>query len=57
MKIIVYEDLSGAFRWRAVASNGRILADSGESYVDRTNVRDALEKIAAAFEDGITIED
>jgi uncharacterized protein YegP (UPF0339 family) len=56
MKVIIYEDLSGAFRWRAVASNGRILADSAEGYLDRTNVRDAVEKIVAAFEDGITIE-
>jgi uncharacterized protein YegP (UPF0339 family) len=57
MKIIVYEDLRGEVRWRLVASNGRILADGAEGYLDATNVRDALEKIVAAFEDGITIED
>jgi uncharacterized protein YegP (UPF0339 family) len=30
MKVIIYEDLSGAFRWRAVATNGKTVADSGE---------------------------
>jgi uncharacterized protein YegP (UPF0339 family) len=56
MKVIIYEDLRGEWRWRLVAANGRIVADSSEGYVDATNVRDAVEKITAAFEDGITIE-
>src|SRR5438093_563612 len=28
-------DLGGTWRWRLVARNGRILADSGEAYVKR----------------------
>lgn len=28
----IYKDKSGQYRWRAVHKNGRILADSGESY-------------------------
>jgi uncharacterized protein YegP (UPF0339 family) len=30
-----YQDDSGQWRWRAVAPNGRIVADSGESYHNR----------------------
>jgi uncharacterized protein YegP (UPF0339 family) len=56
MKVVIYEDLRGEWRWRLVAANGRIVADSSEGYVDATNVRDAVEKITAAFEGGITIE-
>lgn len=30
-----YQDDSGEWRWRAVAPNGRIVADSGEGYKNR----------------------
>jgi uncharacterized protein YegP (UPF0339 family) len=32
MKVIVYEDESGDFRWRLVAGNGEIISDSAEGY-------------------------
>ena len=38
----VYEDASGEWRWRLVAGNGRIIADSGEGYVDRSGVVRAI---------------
>ena len=28
----LYKDPNGEYRWRFISSNGRILADSGESY-------------------------
>jgi uncharacterized protein YegP (UPF0339 family) len=31
----IYRDVRGEFRWRVRASNGRIVADSSEGYVDR----------------------
>ena len=31
-KIELYRDDDGKHRWRIIASNGRILADSGEGY-------------------------
>jgi uncharacterized protein YegP (UPF0339 family) len=35
-KLVIYKDLSGkAWRWRLVASNGRIIADSSEGYSRR----------------------
>ena len=35
MKVIVYPDRSGDFRWKLKAENGEILADSGEGYRHR----------------------
>ena len=32
-----YQDASGQWRWRAVAPNGKIVADSSESYVNRAD--------------------
>jgi uncharacterized protein YegP (UPF0339 family) len=32
MKVIVYQDESGDFRWRLKADNGEIVADSAEGY-------------------------
>jgi len=39
----LYKDMNGQWRWRYVAANGRIIADSGEGYVSRT---DCLHGIA-----------
>ena len=36
-KVEVYTDKAGEFRWRYVASNGKILADSGEGYKRKKN--------------------
>lgn len=33
--IHVYEDDAGEWRWRRVAPNGRVLADSGEGYTSK----------------------
>jgi uncharacterized protein len=32
MNVIVYEDEAGDFRWKLVARNGEIIADSAEGY-------------------------
>jgi uncharacterized protein YegP (UPF0339 family) len=42
MTYIYYLDEKGEWRWRLKASNGRILADSGEGY---KNLTDCLEDI------------
>lgn len=39
----VYEDSAGEWRWRLLAGNNRIIADSGEGYQDR---QDCLHGIA-----------
>jgi uncharacterized protein len=42
MTYMYYADARGEWRWRLKASNGRVLADSGEGYV---NLSDCLEAI------------
>lgn len=34
-KVVVYPDRAGKWRWRLVAGNGQIIADSGEGYSRR----------------------
>jgi len=41
----IFEDKGGEFRWRLRHRNGNILADSGEGYAERRNVRDAIESV------------
>lgn len=43
MKIIAYKGLgTHPWRWRLVARNGRIMADSAEGYARKQNLRRAL---------------
>jgi uncharacterized protein len=42
MKFSVYRDYSNHWRWRLKAANGRIIADSGEGYI---NYGDCLHAI------------
>lgn len=41
----VYQDKRLEWRWRMVASNGRIIADSGEGYVSKPNVLRAVKQV------------
>lgn len=41
-RLVIYQDAAQEYRWRLVAHNGRIIADSGESYTTRGNVRRAV---------------
>jgi len=45
MKFHVYQDLKGEWRWRLVADNGRIMADSAEGYVSESNVCRAISTL------------
>lgn len=40
-KFHIYEDQSGDWRWRLVAANGRIIADSAEGYTSKAGARRA----------------
>lgn len=42
----VYQDAAGEWRWKLVAANGRIMADSGEGYTRR---RDAYRALATVM--------
>lgn len=47
IKFVIYQDLRGEWRWRLVANNGRVMADSSEGYVDRNNAEIALSSIVS----------
>lgn len=44
MKYEVYQDSTDEWRWRARARNGRIVADSGESYQRRAGAYKAAKR-------------
>jgi uncharacterized protein YegP (UPF0339 family) len=33
----MYQDSGGEWRWRVVADNGKVVADSGEGYINRVD--------------------
>jgi uncharacterized protein YegP (UPF0339 family) len=45
-KTIVYQDKAGGWRWKRVAGNGEIIADSAEAY---TRMADAERAASRAF--------
>ena len=50
MKIEIYKSSAdGLWRWRAVARNGRIMADSGEGYASRRNACRAVNTFVQAM--------
>jgi len=44
-KLEFYEDDAGEFRWRLVSSNGRVVATSGEGYVNRGDCESIADSI------------
>lgn len=46
-RLVVYGDAGGAgWRWRLIAPNGKITADSGEAYVHRFDAKIAALRLA-----------
>ena len=39
MKVMIYLDVDGRWRWRVRSSNGKTVACSGESFHDRYNAK------------------
>lgn len=44
-KVVLYRDRKGEWRWRFVRSNGRTMADSGESYKRLVGAQRAAEHV------------
>lgn len=44
----IYPDAAGEFRWRLVAANGRVIADSAESYTRQGDAERAAQTAAYA---------
>ena len=51
MKIEIYEDTAGEWRWRLKAANGKIVATGGEGFVTKSNCRESVENIASTLEE------
>jgi len=48
MTYIYYKDSRDEWRWRLKASNGRILADSGEGYKSKQDCLDDIDRVKAS---------
>lgn len=51
----VYQDTAGKFRWRFWAPNSRIMADSGQGYVDRDDCVAGINTLCREAVGGLTI--
>lgn len=49
MRVEFYADASGEWRWRAVAGNERVIADSSEGYKNKADCEDGLVALATAL--------
>lgn len=56
MKFILYKDAKGEWRWRLYSTNGRIVADSGEGYVDKRDCLRGIELVRSVGAGVPTIE-
>jgi uncharacterized protein YegP (UPF0339 family) len=55
MKFQIYKAKDG-YRWRAVAQNKKILADSGEAYSTKGNAKTALKRFRQQVPDATTVD-
>lgn len=44
-EFVVYKDKVNQYRWRFIADNGKIIADSGEGYINRSDCIHGIEII------------
>jgi len=44
-KFEIYKDAKGEFRWRLVASNGQMIANSGEGYKSKDSAKDGIASV------------
>lgn len=53
----IYLDAAGEWRWRAVARNGRVVADSAEGYTQKGSAKRAAQAfIAQTIENVVWME-
>lgn len=48
MKYYIYKDTRSQWRWRLNADNGRVIADSGESYYNRQDCLNAITLVKSS---------
>jgi uncharacterized protein YegP (UPF0339 family) len=47
----VFQDNAGEWRWRLVATNGNIIADSGEGYSSKQGVKRGIRSVRRSAPD------
>lgn len=57
MKFKVYPDRRRQWRWALVAGNGRILADSGQGYLEKRHCYEGIDLIKAGVPGADTYEE
>jgi len=54
-KLQIYRDARREWRWRLRASNGRIMADSGEGYRRRASIYEAVGRVKSILTDDVPV--
>jgi uncharacterized protein YegP (UPF0339 family) len=52
----VFEDNAGKYRWRLEASNGEIVADSGQGFTEDRGARDSIERVEGHSTDAAVLD-
>jgi uncharacterized protein YegP (UPF0339 family) len=55
MKIEQYQDAAGAWRWRGVDGNNRIICDGSEGYLTAQGVERAIENVMTEFRADVAV--
>ncbi|WP_267643438.1 HVO_2922 family protein [Haloarchaeobius amylolyticus] len=53
----VYRDSASEWRWRLVATNGNIIADSGEGYTTKQGAKRGIESVKRSAPEAEIIEE
>jgi uncharacterized protein YegP (UPF0339 family) len=48
VKYVMYKDTANQWRWRLVAANEKIVANSGEGYFNKADCRGAIELVKSS---------
>lgn len=55
-KVEFFKDKKGEYRWRLKASNGQIIADSGEGYSSYDGCKHGFESVKSNVQDAEIVE-
>jgi uncharacterized protein YegP (UPF0339 family) len=53
---VIYKDTSGQYRWRLLASNNKIIADSAESYLNKTDCEHGISLVKQLAPNAKTVD-
>jgi uncharacterized protein len=49
MRFVVYQDLAHQWRWRLIAANNRIIADSAEGYWNKADCLHGVQLVKQSY--------